>query len=237
MTKQKFFTHIIISALILSSCRSQRIALMKENYSKLPKTSKVLDIPIYKNPHPLEGMNYVYWHFAKQKEKQLGLPAPETAETKEIFRVWITNPIGKKRQPHAVINLICDSNTCDGELVLMYVDFNARTLEETIVGDSVITLQPTRLSWLEIRDSLINLKFHQLPTDDEIPNYYEKGKGYGSNSATFSFEYSTKDLYRFYQYNDLYRANDEFWQPQNVINIFELLEKEFQWDERARQYF
>jgi hypothetical protein len=84
---------------------------------------------------------------------------------------------------------------------------------------------------------MIKLKISELPTDDLIPGYYSNNSGYGSNSPTFSFEYSTKDLYRFYQYNDLYRVADKFWQPKNVIDILSILEAEFQWDTQARKYF
>ncbi|MCP4177019.1 MAG: hypothetical protein GY756_04560, partial [bacterium] len=86
-------------------------------------------------------------------------------------------------------------------------------------------------------DSLVKFKFDVLPTDDHIPDYYNVNSGYNNNGTTFSFEYSSKEKYRFYQYNNIYRAPDKFWQAGNVIKILDLLEQEFNWDSKGREYF
>lgn len=119
----------------------------------------------------------------------------------------------------------------------MHVDFKLKDLSETITDSKFIDLKPIKTSWKMVVDSLVKLKVAVLPTDDLIPEYYSNNTGYADNSPTYSFEYATNDIYRFYQYNDIYRALDEFWQPQNVIGILDLLEDEFQWDTLAREYF
>lgn len=231
-------TLVIVITLSLSSCMSSRIAKIKENYTQVPKsTTKTLDIPTYKSPHPLAGLEYNYWHYAKQKEKQLGLASLETSNLKNVFRVWITNPVGTLSQPHGLVYIECNSDSCYGELILMRVKFDRRNLTETITETKRTTLSPSNLTWSAISDSLINLKFHELPTDELIPDYYPNNSGYATSGPTFSFEYSNPSEYRFYQYNDIYRVHDKFWQPENVIKILDLLESEFQWDTRAREYF
>ena len=232
-TKLNFRLTLLSFFLFFSSCS---LFFPYKNISELvtpiPESQKNLFIPTYPDSTP-----YVYWHLAKQKEAQLELPKLETANTYQTFRIWITNPVGRRSQPHGLININCEKESCTGNLYLMKVDFNSRELSETIRSKQETPLEPKNLSWKAISDSLIILKFDQLPTDEEIPDYYADDEGYANNLTTFSFEYSTNFEYRFYQYNNIYRKPDNFWQVQNVISILDLLEDEFQWDTRGREYF
>lgn len=229
--------HMMLVVLFVGACSPVRLNKIDTFYTPLPESSKQLDIPKYGNDHRLSGYPYVYWHFCKQKQQQLKLQSPETSSDSLLFRMWITNPVGRAGQPHLLLELRKDSISWHGTLVLMRVDFQSKTLKETITRSKTTDLKPLSTSWEKLADSL---KFYQadiLPTDDQIPGYYDNYSGYGNNNMTFSFEYATKESYRFYQYNDIYRVPDKFWQPQNVINILNLLEREFQWDAQARDYF
>ena len=93
------------------------------------------------------------------------------------------------------------------------------------------------MTWEAIIDSLYKLNFNELPTDEEIPGYYYDNSNYANNLPTFSFEYADVNTYRFYQYNNIYRAPDKFWQAKNVISILDLLEEEFEWNTRGYNYF
>ena len=110
-------------------------------------------------------------------------------------------------------------------------------MAEEIAETKRIALSPLNLTWGEFPDRLIQLKFDELPTEDEIPNYYGTNEGYLNRGATYAFEYSNLTAYRFYQYNDLYRTNDRFWQPENVLEIRDFLDAEFQWETGAKEYF
>jgi hypothetical protein len=233
----KHFLIVSFIAALMTSCAPMNLSKLGTYYTPIPESSKKLDIPKYGNEHQFQGYPYTYWNFCKQKQKQLGLDSPETSKDSLIFRMWITNPVGKKGQPHGLVEIKYDSTGWSGKLVLMHVDFKLGNLSETITDSKVIDLKPLKTDWTTVVDSMIKLKISELPTDDLIPGYYSNNSGYGSNSPTFSFEYSTKDLYRFYQYNDLYRVADKFWQPKNVIDILSILEAEFQWDTQARKYF
>lgn len=226
-----------IITILVTRCAPMNLSKLETYYTPIPESTKKLDIPKYGNGHQFNGYPYTYWNFCKQKQKQLGLESPETSKDSLLFRMWITNPIGKKGQPHGLVELKKDSTGWSGKLILMHVDFKIGNLSETITDSKVIDLKPLKTSWAVIVDSLDRLKISELPTDDLIPGYYSENLGYGNNSPTFSFEYATKDLYRFYQYNDIYRVADKFWQPKNVIKILDLLENEFQWDTQARKYF
>ena len=105
---------------------------MSELITPIPESHKNLYIPTYPDSTP-----YVYWHLSKQKEAQLELPKLETADTFQTFRVWITTPVGRKSQPHGLINIICEMETCTGTLFLMKVDISNRNLSETIKDKKV----------------------------------------------------------------------------------------------------
>ncbi|MCL2098526.1 MAG: hypothetical protein FWH23_07205 [Bacteroidales bacterium] len=223
-----------LSILLVTGCASMKmnqLSQLSSNYSSIPETVKELDIPTYEEKQQFNGYPFLYWHFSKQKEKQLGLESAELANDSLIFRVWITNPIGKRGQPHGLIELKYDSSKWVANLYAMYVDFNTNNLSETIVKFEKMEITPKRNDWDFIVDSLYQLKFDILPTDESIPNYYKDNSGYSNNLPTFSFEYATKKQYRFYQYNYPARKSNEFWQAKNVLKILDLLDDEFTWDD------
>jgi hypothetical protein len=231
MSKLLKYAIVLVSIFIVAGCVSKRINTSISNYSPIPETAKQLDIPIYDAKHQFGGYPFVYWHFSKQKEKQLNLENAELSTDSLIFRVWITNPVGKRGQPHGLIEIKHNSFKWDVNLYAMYVDFNENNLSETIVAFEKIETAPKKNNWNFIIDSLYQLKFNILPTDEVIPNYYKNNSGYNNNLPTFSFEYATKNQYRFYQYNNAERKSSEFWQAENVLKILELLDDEFTWND------
>jgi hypothetical protein len=216
----------IAISVFISGCVSLDTGL-----TPIPVSSKSIDIPHYDNGKP-----YAYWHFAKHKEPQLKLSSPETSTDSLLLRIWITNPVGYKGQPHALIEIKNDYKEWTGRMILMHVDFNRWNFTEKVTKTKIIELVP-KSDWESVVDSLYALKIDKLPTDEKIPNYYTESNRYADNSTTFSFEYSTPTEYRFYQYGNIYRAPERFWQPKNVIAIFDLLEDEIGWDSKAREYF
>lgn len=197
----------------------------------IPTTTKTLDIPKYSTGHP-----FTYWHFCKQKQEQLRLSSPEKNADSMLYRIWITNPVGTQNQPHGLIEIKYDSTKWSGQLILMRVDINARELRETITSSKTWPLTP-KTGWQYLVDSLFKLQIEVLPTDEKIPNYYTEETRYSDNSTTFSFEYSTRTNYRFYQYGNIYRTPNKFWQPKYVISILDLLETEIKWDSIAKKHF
>ena len=203
----------------------------------IPKTVKSLDIPKYTNLK-IKNIPFVYWHFCKQKEKQLSLVSPEQDLDSLLIRVWITNPIRKKSQPAGLIEIKKESTKWVGKLILFEVDFDRKKVTEIIRNKKVIELEPAKSNWGNIIDSLFYYKIDSLPTDDFIPNYYEgTTEQYDNNFQTYCFEISNNRSYRFYQYNNIYRVIDKFWQPKNVELILDILEREFKWDSIGRNYF
>ncbi len=219
---------VFVSIVLLTGCASSRMNTKSQlrSYTPIPVTTKRLDIPKYEAEHPFNGYPYAYWHFCKQKEKQLGLENPEVSNSSLIFRIWITDPVGTKGQPHVLLEIKNDSNVWRACLYAMLVDFNLNKLSEKIVKFEKIEIAPLYDDWDYLFDRLYELKFDVLPTDNAIPNYYADSLGYDNNLPAFSFEYATKYKYRFYQYKDIKRKADDFWQAENVLEIFDLLNDE-----------
>jgi len=237
MKKIIYLLTLCFVSVIMTACYSVKMPNHELLFTPIPESTKKLDIPIYNEKHHFKSYPYVYWHFTKQKQKQLGIESPETSKDSLIFRLWITNPAGATNQPHALLEIKKDSIAWKGILVLMRVNFKVNDLSETITSSKLIELKPLKTNWETIVDSLIKLKVGELPTDDLIPGYYINNSGYSTSSPTYSFEFATKDEYRFYHYNNIYRVPDKFWQARNVISILELLDEEFEWDAQARKYF
>ena len=223
--------YFLLLVLILGSCIASQSVNLEESLTPIPKTSKELDIPKYENDLP-----YTYWHYCKVKQDQLGLESPETSTDSLIFRLWITNPIGSKNQPHGLITFRYDSNSWKGNLYLMHVNFDKRNLKEFITDFKELELLPTT-NWDNVIEKLNELKIPDLPTDDHIEGYYDDLSNYNNYAPTFSFEYATSTKYRFFQYSDITRNEDQFWQPQHVNALLAFFEEEFEWDTRAREYF
>lgn len=232
----KWLIILMISASV-TGCISMKLKKLDTYFVPIPESSKALDIPKYDSTAQFKDYPFIYWNFCKQKQNQLGLNYPETSNDSLIYRVWITNPVGRTGQPHGLIELKYDSTGWKGSLTLMRVNFKAGKILETITNHKVIELKPLKTNWTTIIDSLYKLKFDVLPTDEKIPNYYTESNSYTNNETTFSFEYATKTEYRFYQYSNIYRDPENYWQPGNVITILDLFEEEFNWDTLAREYF
>lgn len=231
------YTAILILAFLVSGCISMKLKKLSATYTHIPETQKTLDIPRYNTNHPLNGYPFMYWHFCKQKEKQLSMESPETSNDSLLFRLWITNPVGRKNQPHGMLQIKQDSSKWSADLYLMYVNFSVNDLSETITKYEKIELTPAKNDFKFIVDSLYQLKFDELPTDEAIPGYYKRNEAYTNNLPTFSFEYSTDSIYRFYQYNNFDEKRIEFWQANHVYLILDLLEDEFGWNTLGHDYF
>lgn len=228
---------IILPVLIISSCITMKPVKFGALITPVPETKKTVDIPLYKSDHYLAGKPFVYWHFAKQKQQQLGLSQPETSADSMLFRVWITNPVSRYGQPHGLIEIKYDSTGWNGQLYFMKVDFSTNKLTETITNFKKIELTPIKTSFDSIAADLLKLKFDQMVTDEFIPGYYDGYIGYNDNSTTYSFEYADRKSYRFYQFNNPYRQKKTFWQAEYVVTILELLDLEFNYDDEGHRYF
>jgi hypothetical protein len=200
-----------------------------DRITPIPGSKKVLDIPKYDSGHP-----FIYWHYCKQKQTQLNLHSPETSSDSLVLRVWLTVPSGKKDQRHDLFEMRYKNNQWTAQVVNMSVDIKKRT-NEVITDFSVKEVQPVA-NWSSIVDSLFYFKIDSLPTDERLPNYSTLSSNYANRAPTFSFEYATPDLYRFYQYNDVWRLTQHYREAEQVIDFINMLDREFHLDSLSREF-
>lgn len=90
------FLIVCFITISMTGCAPLKLSKVDTYYTSIPESTKHLDIPKYGSEHLFKGYPYTYWNFCKQKQSQLGLESPETSSDSLIFRMWITNPVGKK---------------------------------------------------------------------------------------------------------------------------------------------
>lgn len=205
--------------------------LLREKIPPLPTSNKKMDVPKYDNGKP-----FVYWYFDKQKESQLKLTQPETSPDSLLIRIWVAAPTTKKNQRHQLVEIRRANNNWTGQVINMSVDFKMNKLEETITNYSATQVKPIT-SWKTVIDSLFYFKIDSLPTDENLPNYISQSTNYSNRAPTFSFEFSTPNIYRFYQYNNVWYIMDKYWQAKNVVKITNLLDREFRVDSLYNEFY
>lgn len=222
----KYWVIALVISLI-TSCASIQHKFIKPEFTTIPASTKHLDIPKYCEEGEFKDEASRYWNFSKQKEKQLGLEPLELSNDSLVYRIWMTNPIGIKGQPHSLLEIKHDNDQWTATLYTMFVDYKTNTQTETIANYEKITIIPKYNDWDYIIDSLYQLRFDKIPTEEEIINYKDNDR-YPYYSIIYSFEYATKYQYRFYHYNQgtLY-AN--YWQTKNALAILDFLDYELEW--------
>lgn len=222
---------------IISTCFLTMIVVLcfgqkavRNKITPIPNSQKTIDIPKYPTGEP-----FVFWHFCKQKETQLGMSSAENSIDSILIRVWVTVPTRKKNQQQDVIELRYNNNQWTAVVVNMRVDLNDRKLQELITQRQQTIVNP-RSNWNNVRDSLFYYQINALPTDEQLPNYNASGTAYLNHSPTFCFEYTTPKSYRFYQYSNLAQNAYRYPEAMNVSNMLSFLDKEFRIDSLTTKF-
>lgn len=227
----KTISILILSAVISYPLFGQNRDKVIEKILPVPESNKHLDIPKYDNGKP-----FIYWHYCKKKEAYFNLIRPELSNDSFIFRVWVTSQSKKKSQRHDLFEMRYSNNEWSAQVIDMSVDYKKSKNEELITNHTITKVSPIS-NWKTVIDSLLFFKVDSLPTDEKLPNYTTKSSNYANRAPTFSFEYSTPALYRFYQYNNVWAIQDYYWQAENVVRINNLLDREFKLDSLAYDFY
>lgn len=230
-TMKLFKKYLILIFLMFAAKFSFGQNKLEGKITPIPESNKILEIPKYENGHP-----YIYWHFCKQKEAQLNLSRPETSVDSVLIRIWVTIPTKMKDQRHDLFEVRYSNNEWVAQVINMRVDLKKSKLQELIRNHMVTKVKPTS-DWESLIDSLFLWKIDSLPTDQQLNDYSLKSSNYGNNAPTFCFEYSTPVIYRFYQYNNVWAIQDSYWQAENVVKIINLIDREFQVDSLANDFY
>lgn len=187
----------------------------------IPENNIVKDIPRYP-----DGELYTYYILAKQKEKQLGLSAPENGHDSLLLRMWYTYPQGIYQFAELVELRVDSMHNITAKYTMMKIFFNPSRRYEVINWHKDTLMTPT-CGWTQFMDTLNKLNITKLPTIEVIPKYMEKneknGYDYDNVLLTVSVEVATKNNYRFFQYNNFkkYKDIDEV----NNMYLFELFQR------------
>jgi hypothetical protein len=173
----------------------------------------VREVPIIKEGKYI-GHNDSFYESLNKDAFALQLDSLEAGYDSLQFRIWLGHSMAKVK--HVVILKFKD-HKWKGQLV----SFSNET-ENNDLSKKVRKVYPGS-GWDTLIDSLYKLKIISLPHETELAGYSGTG---GTDGISYDFEIATSKRYRAYSYkNPEYNTN--FWQAKNVLQIANLLEKEF----------
>lgn len=163
----------------------------------------------------LQGQEALFYEELKREAFALQLDSLETGYDSLQYRIWLGHSLAKVR--HVVI-LKLKNKKWAGQLVSF-----SKESPYTDAGKNVRNIHPLS-GWDTLVDNLNKLKIASLPHESEVTGY--RGEG-GADGIAYYFEIATLKNYRVYSYSNP-GENAGFWQAGNVLQIANLLEKEFE---------
>jgi hypothetical protein len=229
----KITGHLTLTIIFIISVHGaigqKKLEKILDKITPIPQSNKTLDIPKYENGYP-----FIYWHYCKQKQAQLRLSSPEISDDSLILRVWLTAPFTKKNQRQDLTEVSYVNGRWVARVTNMRVDLKGKT-EEKISNFTITEVSPVA-TWKHLIDSLYYYHVDSLPTDEKLPNYRFLTSNYSNRAPTWCFEYATRGMYRFYQYNDPWKLAEHYDEAIDAANILHMLNREFHIDSLARQF-
>ena len=192
-----------------------------------PVSPKQLDIPHYGQEHRIyPGKPVVYYTFAKQRERQLELSAPEFSGDEFLLRVWWTWQRGASQS-----GSLREFKKSNGE-------WQARVIRYNVVFDGfrhyekisdVRSREFTPLGGWEKFESMMDAHLiSMLPTSDAVEGYnlamYEFLRDKPAQpTTTYSVEIATPEHYRFYFYDSPALIRDKIREADLLASFIDAL--------------
>jgi len=172
-------------------------------------------VPIVKEGR-LKGQTDPFYEYINKNALTLQLDSLEAGYDFLQIRIWLGHSMAIVN--HVVI-LKCKNQKWDGQLVSYNIED-----ENNYVSKKVRKISPTS-GWDALIDSLYKLGIVTLPHETDIAGY----SGAGADGISYDFEIATAKSYRVYSYSNP-KDNSNFRQAVNVLQIANLLEKEFDFE-------
>jgi hypothetical protein len=190
----------------------------------VPQSSKLLDVPRYDESRGnFAGKPFVYYSWAKVREKQLGLESPEISETNRILRVWGTFSYHLRRQRGFLAEFVHNGTGWNGRFYDYIIHYNQWGNTEEIRDTRSFALVP-ETGWDQFDDILKKTGLVDLPTDERVPGLKEWVRRNGvDTAATYSVEYSTPKLYRFFIFQNPQETQAQFGEASNFMRFHDYL--------------
>jgi len=151
------------------------------------------------------------------KVRTLGLPSLENGFPKFQLRIWedFENLTGR------VIIIKNDYDNWSAELYTYKFLSNSAFRPDSLSGQK-LHLEEPRSGWNNFLNRLLDLKILSLPDFQSISNY-----DFGTDAGGVSIEIAKDKYYRFYEYPDPYFQQNKIPQAKKIVQILELIKKEF----------
>lgn len=189
-------------------------------HSEIPETNKKLDIAKY----DISGEPFVYYTYAKQREKQLGLESIEQSGIDKSLRIWGTFSYHPRRQRGFLLEYTFNGITWSGRFYDYLIRYDEWKHFEKIEKPESLDLLPPTGGWKQFDEILHKTQFVTLPTDQRIDGLTEwLLEKKISTAATYSVEYSTPDLYRFFIFQNPQETQNEFEEPASFMCFHDYL--------------
>lgn len=213
----------LITSLLLTSCYNTLLPFrIPTSNPILPESNTLKDIPTYSN-----GKYFVFYKYAKQKQKQLQISIPECGTDSLMIRLWFSYP-EKIYQYGELIELLFKPNEIPvAKYSKLNLFFNPTRDYEVINKHKDSTILNPIHGWNNISNKINELNILNLPTIESLSDYKFQNnnqRDYNNSSLTVAVEISTKLKYRFYQYNNFekYKSIEEVSNLYTFIKLLRL---------------
>lgn len=190
----------------------------------VPETSKIVDVPRYDESRgDFAGKPFVYYSWAKAREEQLGLESPEASESNRLLRVWGTFSYHPRRQRGFLAEFVHDESGWNGRFYDYLIRYNQWGNSEEITETRSFALAP-ETGGDQFDEILKETGLVDLPTDEGAPGLKEwVRENRISTAATYSVEYSTPKLYRFFIFQNPQKTQAQFNEASSFMRFHDYL--------------
>ena len=202
----------------------------------VPKSSKTLDVPRYDESRgAFAGKPFVYYSWAKAREKQLDLESPEISKAIQILRVWGTFSYHPHRQKGFLADFRHNGTGWSGRFYDYVIRYSQWGNKEEIRDTRSFALVPEP-GWNQFEQILKETRLVDLPTDERVPGLSDWVRRNGiSTAATYSVEYSTPKRYRFFIFQNPQKTQAQFGEASDFIRFHDYLFKVVQHSDPLRR--
>jgi len=166
-------------------------------HAPIPHSPKRLDIPRYDEHITGRGRPYVFYTYAKQRQRQLNLDEPEFSADDVLLRVYLTFSGDGVYQRGALLEFRKNGETWQGRGWRYEVFYNQWSHREELSRIQPQELAP-RKGWADFEAVFASVDFERLPTEwalEHLMEWLERTRP-PLNGPTLTIEYATPALYR-----------------------------------------
>jgi hypothetical protein len=228
----KPFSFFLLSLIILSCKTKDDSSVPNEYAAKFIKELNPTDTFLFDFSVNKKGVfDTLDWYYLKEFEKHLELPSLEKGF--DSIQIRIDFDCVRNTRESLVI-LTNDGKGWMAELSNVHYHYSENMKVDSITRE-VINAIP-KSGWINFINELFDLKILTIEDNYKIPGFEYSVPNDGCG---IGIEVATKNVYRFYSYDNPSLYDEKHWQAANVIAIQNLLYEEFDilkiWDNQTEE--